>query len=140
MSISRHPVSLGVAGFVLAILMYVGMVSGPVSGASASGKAFCSNVNLPPYGSYGDRCYAWEWEAEPLLIFVGISTQERAGCVSYAPANSYDIKDSWYCISKENYGYRIVTRNPAPTRGVIRNNNLSYSGRFTGQMTCCYAP
>jgi hypothetical protein len=117
-------------------LMYLGLMSGPVPGASAGN--FCTEVNLTPYGHYGDRCYAWEWEAELGLAIVGVQTFERAGCVTYAAPNSYDLQDSWYCIAKNTAGWRGVRDDNQSHRGVIRNNNLTYSARFSGFQQCCY--
>jgi len=127
--------SIGLAGLVVAIVMYGGAAFGNVPQASA--EPFCANVTLQPYGHYGDRCFAWVWEAHPYLAIVGIETNERAGCVTSA-AGEYDLKESWYCISNNNFGEKYVQNTSEPRRGVIRNNNLTYSGRFSGGQLCCW--
>jgi hypothetical protein len=128
--------TLGLASLVAMCLVYVAMIAAPISKASAG--EFCSGVTLAPYGAYGDRCYAWEWEAHAHLAVVTIQTHERAGCVTTAAGNSYDLKESWLCAAKESVIMRYVTNTSEPRRGVIRNNNLSYSGVFTGTQTCCW--
>lgn len=129
--------SFGIAGLVLMCLLYVMMAAAPVTKASA--EAFCANVNLAPYGSYGDRCYAWEWEAHQRLALVGVTTHERAGCATSAAGSGYDLKEPWACFGKETSGYQYVNVTNEYRRGVIRNNNLTYSGLFTGFVTCCWS-
>lgn len=128
--------SLGAMALLATMLIYAGSLTGPVAGASAD--TFCPNVTLAPYGHYGDRCYAWEWEGHPYLAVVTIETNERAGCVTSASTISYDLKESWYCIGNGSYGMKYVSRTSESRRGVIRNNNLTYSGRFLGTYTCCW--
>ncbi len=124
--------TLGLAGLVAVCLIYVAMMSGPLSKASADSSPFCTNVSLAPYGSYGDRCYAWEWEARPYMVWVEIWTQERSGCVTTAAKTTGDLKESWYCVGS-NSGGRLWTKYTSEyRRAVMRNNNLSYSGKFTG--------
>jgi hypothetical protein len=129
--------ALAAAGLTASLFLYLGMMTAPVSRASAV-EAFCENVNLPAYGQYGDHCYAWVWEAHPYLLYVAIQTKERAGCVTYAGGSGYDLKDSWQCIGNYSYGYRYTRRSAEALRGVIRNNNLTYSGHFTGSQSCCW--
>lgn len=125
---------LAIIGLLLTGIMYVGILGGPVSSAYSveAAETFCNNVTLAPYGQYGDRCYAASWEAHPYLLAVWLRTNERAGCVSYAAQNSGDLKGSWYCIGSYSFTYHQIPSSPEPRRGVIRNNNLSYSGKFTG--------
>jgi hypothetical protein len=129
-------VSLGLAGLVVAIVMYAGMSFGSVAHASAEG--FCDGVTLAPYGNYGDRCYAWVWEAHPYLAIVSMETRERAGCMTSAAGEGYELRESWYCIGNYGSGFKYVNSTPEPRRGVIRNNNLNYSGKFYGAYTCCW--
>lgn len=134
-SLSRR-VALLAAGIAAAVLMYVGILSGSVPQASAA--AFCSPVTLAPYGSYGDRCYAWEWEAMYRLLSVSMATNERAGCVTYAAPNTYDLQDSWLCAGKYSSATKYVRDDEQTHRGVIRNNNLTYAGKFSGAQNCCW--
>jgi hypothetical protein len=131
----------GAAAVLLATLLYVSAMGGAAPKASAGlQENFCTEVTLPPYGSYGDHCYAWVWQAQPRLINVNIMTYERAGCVSYAGPSGYTVQDSWYCIGNYSQGLRYVKNDGQSHRGVIRNNNLSYSGRFNAGQTCCWSP
>jgi hypothetical protein len=118
---------------VLVVLVYGLLALGRASNASAD--EFCRNVTLTPYA----KCYAWEWEAHPRLAIVGVDTNERAGCVTTAAQYSGDLKESWYCVGSNNFGWKYVTTTNEPRRGVIRSNNLSYSGRYTGTYTCCWS-
>jgi hypothetical protein len=136
---SAKAASLTLAGLAVMCLLCVATVATPVSKASGT-DIFCKGVTLPPYGTYGDHCYAWEWEAQPLLAVVGITTFSRAGCVTSAAGSGYDLKESWYCVGKESTGSRYVSKTTESRRGVIRNNNLTYSGTFTGFVSCCWSP
>lgn len=127
--------SLALAGLLMAILMYAGMAAVTVSKASAA--PFCSAVNLAPYGSYGDRCFAWVWEADN-YVTVAVITHERAGCVTYADANTYDLQGSWVCAGNYWEAYKVLRDDGRNYRGVIRNNNLNNPGRFDGFQNCCW--
>jgi hypothetical protein len=121
--------TLLIAALLVAVAMCAAAASGPVTQAKAAN--FCEYVSLGPYGGGQDRCYAWPWESGA-LAFVGVNTFERAGCISYAPANSGTILASWFCVGNNSEGHRFLPQDGQIRRGVIRNNNLSYSGRFTG--------
>jgi hypothetical protein len=127
-------IRLGLAGLLLAILMYGGMAVATAPKASATN--FCEEVTLAPYGSYGDRCYAWPWESGRMWQ-VGVLTRERAGCVTTAAANSGDLLEPWLCVGKESQIVRWIANDGRVRRGVIRNNNSTYSGRFTAFYSCC---
>jgi hypothetical protein len=61
-----------------------------------------------------------------------LTTYERAGCVDYADV-WHNLITSWVCFPKETpYGTIIARKDGGWYRGVIRNNNLSYSARFAG--------
>lgn len=140
-SVSRgfaKSMSFGLMGLLATCLLFVAMSAAPVSRASADN--FCSSVTLPPYGTYGDHCYAWEWEAHQWLAIVGIGTTNRAGCVTSAAGSGYALKESWYCIGNYSFGQKYVTPIAESRRGVIRNNNLNYSGTFSGSQACCWEP
>jgi hypothetical protein len=132
----RRRASLGVTALFAAIALFSASSLASVAEAD-SNEPFCTNVTLPPYGSYGDHCYAWTWEAKRYINVI-INTQERAGCASYAAASGYDLQDSWVCFGKYTYGYRLVRNDGLLHRGVIRNNNLSFSGKFSGGQVCCF--
>lgn len=127
----------GLAGLCLfaACLLYGGIAGATATPAEATN--FCANVTLAPYGAYGDRCYAWPWESGK-LIEVGILTSERSGCVTFSAQNSGDLLDSWSCAAKASGIYKYASNDGTIRRGVIRNNNLSYSGHFDGFYGCCY--
>lgn len=132
-------ISMGMAAMLLAALLYVFAMGGPASKASANlQENFCTGVTLSPYGSYGDRCYAWVWQARVKLVSVTIMTYERAGCASYSGPDGYTIQDSWFCIGNYSQALRYVKNDGEAHRGVIRNNNLTYSGKFNAGQLCCY--
>jgi len=136
---SRGAISRGMAAVLLAALLYLLAMGGPASKASAGVEEnFCTEVTLSPYGHYGDHCYAWVWQAHVRLLSVKMMTYERAGCVSYAGPEGYTVQDSWVCIGNYSQTLRYVRNDGASHRGVIRNNNLSYSGRFNAGQICCY--
>jgi len=139
-AVAGKGVSLGLLGLLAALVLSLGLMAGPIakSPASPSQEGFCGSVNLSPYGQQWDKCWAWVWQAKLKLSDVRITTHERAGCVSYSGAEGYDIQDSWYCVGKGTYGIKWVRNDGQVHRGVIRNNNLSYSGVFSGGQTCCY--
>lgn len=99
-------------------------------------NTFCSNVWLQPFGQNGDRCDAGNqnWGR---IMSVTIGTKERAGCVNYHGWYG-EYYRSWACFG--NYTEGIIYINPNDTGsyiGIIRNNNLSYGGRFSGTFYCC---
>jgi len=66
---------------------------------------------------------------------VMVGTFERAGCVDYADV-WHNLITSWVCFPKETYlGVLFVRQDGGWYRGVIRNNNLTYAGRFKGVIT-----
>lgn len=111
----------------LAILVAVSgwLLIGPVTNSYAGGENFCSEVWLQPYGQAGDRCtapnggYIWG---------VTLLTRERAGCEDIE--NNGVLLASWTCIGAANQILVYYSGNQW-AHGIIRNNNLSYAGRFT---------
>lgn len=121
-----------VLGCLLAAVLSYAAVLAPT--AKAGSIEFCQYVALAPNGQALDRCWG---PSESRLAIVGVKTYERAGCVTYASPTNV-LQDSWFCIGSNNYGTRYVRNDGASHKGVIRNNNLNYWGRFTGTQTCCF--
>jgi hypothetical protein len=126
---------LAVGGVVLVLFLGLWMTKGPVQQASA--QEFCSNVWLQPFGQNGDRCSAGK-ENWGHIIQVFVTTNKRAGCANYHGWYGEYYK-SWWCVTKYESGYIRVPQDGGSYIGVIRNNNLSYGGNFSGKFTCCYA-
>jgi len=66
-----------------------------------------------------------------------ILTFERAGCVNYHGWYG-EYYRSWACFG--NYGAGTINLNPNDEGSyiaIIRNNNLSYGGKFNGGFFCC---
>jgi hypothetical protein len=121
---------------VAAAAMSFAMASGPVSTADAAYTGtFCTNVWLQPYGQSGDRCWMGVGYANHYSSF-NIRTESRAGCVATAGYYGEQI-NSWVCASAYGWALNGV---PNPTagfyRGLIRNNNLSNPGSFSGGAYC----
>lgn len=102
-----------------------------------AGGNFCTSVNLAPYGQGGDRCWG---PLKQWLNYAQVVTYQRAGCVDVADANN-NLLASWVCgaagsapATAANMWYQ---QNLAGYRkAVIRNNNLSYWGTFSGGYNC----
>jgi hypothetical protein len=110
--------------------LYFSMASGPVTQAQARETNFCTNVTLQPLGDYWgrDRCASSEWIWPR---FVLVQTYERAGCVNAMDPN-YQLFTNWACTGPNST--RLIQWAPHTRAGVgiIRNNNLSYAGKFNG--------
>jgi hypothetical protein len=103
----------------------------------AAAAGFCTNAWLSPYGQGGDRCWG---PAKRALYRAEVITYERAGCVNIADGSN-NLTQSWACgPSGSAPGYAAAVGIPIyPNfyyKGVIRNNNLSFSGKFSGFMVC----
>jgi hypothetical protein len=122
----------------LAILLAVAAGPAPKAAAEpANGYSyFCTNVLLAPFGQSGDTCFAGR-DLWGHLIESAIWTQGRAGCVNYA-GYYYELYTSWKCVGSNSSVGISPPRDGGSYQGVIRNNNLSYSGRFSGREWCCY--
>jgi hypothetical protein len=120
---------LGIASLLAAVLAI-----GTLFTSDAKATGFCVNANLAPYGQAGDKCFG---PGEYKLAIVLVQTFERAGCVTYAsPSNA--LEDSWFCIGNNATGQKYVRNDSQTHKGVIRNNNLSFWGKFSGNQTCCW--
>jgi len=95
--------------------------------------AFCDHVTLQPYGHSGDRC----WGPGNYLLNASVSTEERAGCVDFANSENV-LLQSWVCGAKESHpaAYVYAVNDGKKRKGVIRNNNLSFTGVFIGNEVC----
>lgn len=118
------------------IALCFALASGPVAKSDAAVINFCSSVSLAPFGQAGDRCFAGHdhWGH---IMYSTIQTFERAGCVNYA-GWYYELYASWKCVGKNSTTYIYVPNDGGSYQGVIRNNNSSYSGKFSGSYTCCW--
>jgi hypothetical protein len=114
-----------------ALLAVVAAYSATATSSAVADETFCSNVTLQPYGHAGDRCTApqggWVWN-------VIIYTHERAGCLDIQ--NNGELLASWTCTGKEN-SYLVSYYANKWAHGIIRNNNLSFAGVFTGAQNFC---
>ena len=136
----RGSISL-VAAALVTLVMSLGLAKGPVEKANAlplGNHAFCSDWWLQPFGRSGDRCAAGHnhWGR---IMSVTIRTYTRAGCVNYEGWYG-ELYQSWNCYGNETYGSIYVPNDGGSYDGIIRNNNLSYTGKFGGAYSCCYLP
>lgn len=65
-----------------------------------------------------------------------MTTHERAGCVDIANGSN-ELLESWHCVGKWS-AYEIIgiPDDGVNRKGVIRNNNLSFTGWFIGSEFC----
>ena len=99
--------------------------------SSAQAENFCINATLQPFGHSGDRCTA---PTGGYQYSVAVVTNERAGCET--TVNNGVLLASWTCVGAKN----IIssTHNYFQfAHGIIRNNNLSFSGVFSGDQHYC---
>lgn len=107
----------------------------PSKASATTQYNFCQDVTLAPYGQYGDRCHAW---GGGYLAHVALVTYERAGCSSVTDGHG-NLIQSWSCFPKGSApgAHHIYWGNDGTYRkAVIRNNNTSFSGKFTGNYLC----
>jgi hypothetical protein len=147
MSVSDTAVSEGLGrrlmltACVLFVLLLSGLtVSGAVDRAHATPPGgstnFCTNVWLQPFGQNGDRCSAGKdnWGR---IMSVNIMTYQRAGCVNYHGWYG-EYYRSWECFG--SYGGGVIYLDPNDQGsyiGIIRNNNMSYGGKYNAGFYCC---
>jgi hypothetical protein len=134
----RRPL-IAVCALLVMLALALGMIKGPIGKAEAISPGthgFCLNWTLKPFGQAGDRCGAGHnhWGH---INWVLITTNERAGCVNYEGWYG-ELYRSWACFGSSTSGYIIVPNDGGSYNGIIRNNNLSNSGRFSGSYRCCY--
>lgn len=124
----------------ISALLALGLLA-PIEQAAAEptpgSHSFCSSVWLQPFGQAGDRCAAGhaEWGH---IGSVAIQTGERAGCVNYEGWYG-ELYRSWWCLPKGAGGSITVPQDGGSYDGIIRNNNLSFAGRFSGSYWCCWS-
>lgn len=120
--------------FALLVIAGVGLLAAPPN-SEAKSVNFCSTVSLAPYGHPGDRC----WGPGSFVFGINLVTYDRAGCVTVANGAN-QLLQSWTCGAAGsvpgpavvlNFGNDGVWRKP-----VIRNNNLSFAGTFSGGLAC----
>jgi len=132
-SVKRAPAWVSVVGLLLAICIAGLAAATP----RASAVTFCGGVTLAPYGQGGDRCWGPSRES---LNFAAVVTYQRAGCVNIASSSNV-LLQSWVCGaagSAPQYAASVTyLQDPRGFhKGVIRNNNLSYSATFSGNFGC----
>ncbi len=133
LSLGRH---VRVLSVLVAILISIGGASlFSASQASADGEpgiAYTVCVGrLDPAWTGNYRCDAPDSASGVGLSYVFINTYERAGCLDYADV-WHNLINSWSCFPKgTTLGGYYVRRDGGWYRGVIRNNNLTYSGQFS---------
>jgi hypothetical protein len=128
---AKHGMLL-LAALIAAMAMYFAAQPSP---ASAQNN-FCEGAFLAPYGQGGDRC----WGPVHHLFGVGVVTGERAGCVDIADGSN-NLLRSWNCgpansVPGEAANMFWGSNDGVNRKGVIRNNNTSYSGYFYGIESC----
>jgi hypothetical protein len=123
-----------------ALVLGLGLTMGPVEGASAVATAgshnFCTNAWLQPFGRSGDRCSAGK-ENWGHIMTVSLQTYERAGCVNYEGWYG-ELYRSWECTGNYSSTSVVVPHDGGSYIGTIRNNNLSYAGKFSAAFYCCW--
>jgi hypothetical protein len=126
--------------FLIALGLGLTLVQGPVGVASAEpsggSHGFCTNAWLQPFGRSGDRCSAGK-ENWGHIMTVNLQTYERAGCVNYEGWYG-ELYRSWECTGNYSTAQVIVPHDGGSYIGTIRNNNLSYAGKFSAGFYCCY--
>lgn len=132
------PVSGRRWGLLMAAVLSVVTLLYAVAAPTASAGNFCTNVSLSPFGQGGDRCWG---PAISGLNYGGVVTNERAGCVNIADGSN-NLQGSWVCGSKGSSpgvaAEKWIPASEANFKGVIRNNNQSFSGTFSGRHNCWY--
>lgn len=108
-------------GVILACLL-----AGPVTKSYAVIEGFCINARLQPYGQSGDRCTAPNGGN---IVYVRLTTNERAGCADIE--NNGTLLTSWTCYPSGTVNDTYYSGQQW-AHGIIRNNNLSSAGTFTG--------
>lgn len=130
-----HRVKLGL--LMSAALLAAWIVSFGAAPNASANQAFCSGVSLAPYGQGGDRC----WGPSANGLDMGwVITVQRAGCVTIADGSN-NLLTSWVCgpagSSPGLAASVFLASAPGVWRkAVIRNNNLSNSGNFSGIYGC----
>lgn len=133
--VSRRPkIILALGGAILAICLMFILSSAPSASAV---EVFCGESTLKPYGQGGDRCFG---PATSGLDFAAVVTHERSGCVDFSDTSN-NLKASWVCgAAKSAPGLAAeIGWSGAPGvyfKGVIRNNNESFSALFAGREKC----
>jgi hypothetical protein len=128
------------ASVVAAIALLVAIAAGPTPKADAAPQPgnnyFCQMQWLSPFGKSGDRCFAGRdlWGHN---ISIWVTTYQRAGCVNYA-GYYYELYANWNCTGSYSETGITLPWDGGSYQGVIRNNNLNYSGNFSGRSYCCY--
>lgn len=131
-----HRRLFAVCGVAMVLFLGLWMTKGPVQQASAWSKDFCTGVWLQPFGQSGDRCGSGK-ESWARLQQVKLQTFTRAGCVNYHGWYG-EYYEPWQCVGSNTWSIKQVPWDGGSYIGIIRNNNLSYGGNFSGTIVCCW--
>jgi hypothetical protein len=129
--ISNQRLTRGKQGLIFLVAVAATMVMYFSPPKAAAAENFCG-VTLQPYGQAGDRC----WGASHHIYGVNMLTHERAGCVDIANGSN-ELLQAWQCVSSSNVSEITGIPNDGVNRkGVVRNNNLSFTGFFNATEFC----
>lgn len=125
------------AAYSLAVVAIIMLGALAIAAPKASATNFCTQVNLAPYGQGGDRCWG---PVKQWLNYGQVTTFQRAGCVDIADGSN-NLLASWVCGaagSSPQYAANIWYNSDLAGwhKAVIRNNNGSSSGTFSGAYSC----
>ena len=104
--------------------------------SSANASEYIANFDcgrLDPAWTGNYRCDSPDNKSGYSVDRVWIQTLERAGCLDYADV-WHNLKASWVCFGKGTLASMDVRQDGGWYRAAIRNNNLTYSGLFTGMV------
>jgi len=107
------------------------MAAMPVSSANAA--YFCYYVTIGPNG----QCHLPQSLAQDIWIIKSHGV-ERASCVALLGYYGEQL-DSWVCAAAgHDSSYTVAPWRPfGYYRSAVKNNNLSKSGQFYGEIYCC---
>jgi len=130
----RPKIILAFGAAILVICLTFLLSSAPSASAV---EVFCGESWLAPYGQGGDRCWG---PATNGLDFAAVVTHERAGCVDIADGSN-NLQHSWVCGAAKSAPGLAAEVGVAGGlvvyyKGVIRNNNESFSALFAGREKC----
>lgn len=131
MPVGVPTLSRGSASFLATLITALGLYFAVLAPSAHAAENFCG-VTLQPYGQSGDRCYG----ASHHIYGVNLVTYERAGCVDIANGSN-ELLQSWQCVGASS-GYEIqgIPNDGVNRKGVVRNNNLSFTGFFNAAEFC----
>jgi len=130
----RRSLLSAICVLVASTALFSSLAAGSPTPAKAEKYAtgFCGGWLDPAWtGNY--RCDAPDNVSGYNRVYVAVRAFERSGCVDYADV-WHNLITSWVCTPKETEAIISVRKDGGCYRGVIRNNNLSYKGQFSGSI------